>query len=271
MLLTNEIKDKIFSAICIFFGFLGVSFLLFIIACLIYKGIGGFSLSLFTMPTAFGGLGNAILGQIILVFMASILGLFFGSFAGIYISEYIKNKALKNAFKCLVEVMLSTPSIIVGVFIYATFVRFFGSYSGIAGALALGFIMLCVVAKTYFEALESVSVKLKEASFALGANKMQVIMSVMIANVKPALITGVILGIARIAGESAPLLFTNANNDFFSFDIFSSLPSLSVSIYEFSLSSEENLRNAAWSGAMLLLIMVLGANLISKIAFMKKQ
>ena len=93
----------------------------------------------------------------------------------------------------------------------------------------------------------------------------------MMANAKPALITGVILGIARIAGESAPLLFTNANNDFFSFDIFSSLPSLSVSIYEFSLSSDEALRNAAWSGALLLLIMVLGANIISKLVFLKER
>lgn len=271
MYLNNEIKNNIFTALCVLFGLVGVGFLLIIICSLIYKGILGLSPAIFTLPTAFGGLANAILGQIILVFMASVFGLFIGSFAGIYISEYSKNKAVKNGLICVIEILLSTPSIIVGVFIYAIFVSTFGSYSGIAGALALGFIMLCVVAKTFFEALGSVDPKLKEASYALGASKRQVIMSVMMANAKPALITGVILGIARIAGESAPLLFTNANNDFFSFDIFSSLPSLSVSIYEFSLSSDEALRNAAWSGALLLLIMVLGANIISKLVFLKER
>lgn len=269
-LLSNKTKDKIFSIICIGFGLFGTALLLFIIACLFYKGFSGFSIELFTLPTAFGGLANAILGQVILVLLASIIGLIIGSFGGIFISEYVKSSKSQHFLKCLIEILLSTPSIIVGVFIYACVVSVMGAYSGLAGSFALGFIMICLVAKTFFDALSDVSPKLKEASFALGANKRQVIMGVMLANARPALITGVILGVARIAGESAPLLFTNANNDFFSFDIFSSLPSLSVSIYEFSLSSDESLQNAAWSGALILLLLVLGANIASKIVFLRK-
>ncbi len=270
MLLSNEVKDKIFSYVCIGFGAFGTGILVFIIACLFYKGLAGFSMELFTKPSAFGGLANAILGQIMLVFMASVIGVVLGSFGGIFISEYIKSHALINGLKAFIEILLSTPSIIVGVFIYACVVSVFGSYSGIAGALALGFIMICLVAKTFFDALNDVNPKLKEAAFALGANKRQVITGVMMANARPALITGIILGVARIAGESAPLLFTNANNDFFSFDIFSSLPSLSVSIYEFSISADEKLQEAAWSGALILLVLVLAANIASKIAFSRK-
>ncbi|CUU89559.1 phosphate ABC transporter%2C permease protein PstA [Campylobacter hyointestinalis] len=261
--------DKLICYLSIAFAIFGLIFLFWIICTVIYRGMAGFSLALFTAPTSFGGLANALLGQLELVVIASFFGVPFGIMAGVYLSEYGLNKNISNLIRNISDIMMSTPSIVIGAFAYAILVKPLNSYSGWAGSFALAIMMIPVVLKTTDDMLSLVPKTLREASFALGASKYKCITSVVFRAAKNGLLTGVILSVARVAGETAPLLFTSSNSDFFNFNMNEAIPSLSVSIFDFSSMPDEGLNAVAWAGALILAIFVLGVNILGRILIRK--
>lgn len=264
--------DKIVRYFSIAFAILGLLFLFWIMLTLVVKGLEGFSFSIFINDTVFDGLRNAFVGHTILVAVASIIGIPLGLFAGTYLSEYGgPNDKKSNFVRNMSDVMMSTPSIVIGAFVYAVMVKTMGGYSGIAGAVALAIMMVPVVLKTTDDMLTLVPQTLREAAFALGAPKYKVIFSIVFRAAKNGLLTGVILAIARVAGETAPLLFTSFHNEFLTFDLFSSMPSLTNTIYEFTQAPSEEKNAIAWTGALMLAVVVLGINIIARYMIKSKK
>lgn len=258
-------NDKILNVVSIIFAVLGLLFLFWIMFTLVIKGLAGFSLSIFIDDTIIGGLRNALVGHTILVAVASIVGIPLGLLAGTYLSEYGgPNDKKSNFVRNMSDVMMSTPSIVIGAFIYAVMVKTIGGYSGLAGAIALAVMMIPVVLKTTDDMLTLVPQTLREAAFALGAPKYKVIFSIVFRAAKNGLLTGVILAIARVAGETAPLLFTSFHNDFLTLDLFSSMPSLTNTIYEFTQAPDYDKNAIAWTGALLLAVVILGVNIVAR-------
>ncbi|KGT36154.1 hypothetical protein IW21_08215 [Campylobacter fetus subsp. venerealis] len=261
--------SKIATYLSVVFTVFGLMFLFWIIATVVVKGMAGFSAEIFISPTAFGGLANAFLGQLELVAIASFVGIPVGLLAGTYLSEYGVNQKKLNLIRNISDIMMSTPSIVIGAFAYALLVKPMNSYSGWAGSFALAVMMIPVVLKTTDDMLSLVPKTLREASFALGATKYKCITSVVFRAAKNGLLTGIVLSIARVAGETAPLLFTSANSDFFDFNLNNAIPSLTVSIYDFSSMPDESLKSVAWAGAFILAIFVLGVNILGRVLIRK--
>ncbi|NLK66858.1 MAG: phosphate ABC transporter permease PstA [Campylobacteraceae bacterium] len=258
-------QDKIVTYGSIFFAVLGLFFLVWIMLTLIIKGIEGFSVTLFTDDTVFGGLRNAFVGHTILVGIASLIGIPIGLLAGTYLSEYGgPNDKKSNFVRNMSDIMMSTPSIVIGAFVYAIMVKSYG-YSGFAGAVALAIMMVPVCLKTTDDMLTLVPQSLREAAFALGAPKYKVTLQVVFRAAKNGLLTGIILSIARVAGETAPLLFTAGSSDFLTFDPTSPMPSLTNTIYEFTQAPDADLNAVAWAGAFFLALVVLGVNIIGRV------
>ncbi|QOQ88166.1 phosphate ABC transporter permease PstA [Campylobacter corcagiensis] len=264
--------DKIVRYFSIAFAILGLLFLFWIMLTLVVKGLEGFSFSIFINDTVFDGLRNAFVGHTILVAVASIIGIPLGLLAGTYLSEYGgPNDKKSNFVRNMSDVMMSTPSIVIGAFVYAVMVKTMGGYSGIAGAVALAIMMVPVVLKTTDDMLTLVPQTLREAAFALGAPKYKVIFSIVFRAAKNGLLTGVILAIARVAGETAPLLFTSFHNEFLTFDLLNSMPSLTNTIYEFTQAPSEEKNAIAWTGALMLAVVVLGINIIARYMIKSKK
>lgn len=258
-------NDKIINFVSIAFALLGLLFLFWIMLTLIIKGLEGFSFSIFLNDTVFGGLRNAFVGHTILVAIASAIGIPFGLLAGTYLSEYGgPNDKKSNFVRNMSDVMMSTPSIVIGAFVYAIMVKTMGGYSGIAGGIALAIMMIPVVLKTTDDMLTLVPQTLREAAFALGAPKYKVIFSIVFRAAKNGLLTGIILAIARVAGETAPLLFTSFHSDFLVLNPFEPMPSLTNTIFEFTQSPDADKNTIAWTGAFMLAIVVLGINIIAR-------
>lgn len=257
--------DKMVNAISIIFAVLGLIFLFWIMLTLIVKGIEGFSFSMFYTDTVFGGLRNAFVGHTILVFIASAIGIPIGLLAGTYLSEYGgPNDKKSNFVRNMSDIMMSTPSIVIGAFVYAVIVKNTGGYSGWAGGIALAIMMVPVVLKTTDDMLTLVPQTLREAAFALGAPKFYVIFSIVFRAAKNGLLTGVILSIARVAGETAPLLFTSFHNDFLVFNPNDAMPSLTNTVFEFTQAPDPVQNSVAWAGAFMLAVVILGVNIIGR-------
>lgn len=264
--------NKIVNYVSIFFAVLGICFLIWIMITLVVKGIAGFSASIFTDDTVFGGLRNALIGHAILVGLASVVGIPAGLLAGTYLSEYGgPNDKKSNFIRNMSDIMMSTPSIVIGAFIYALVVSPFGGYNGIAGALALAVMMIPVVLKTTDDMLTLVPQSLREAAFALGAPKYKVTMQIVFRAAKNGVLTGIILAVARVSGETAPLLFTAGAWDFLTLNPFGPMPSLTNTIYEFTQSPDSDLNSVAWAGAFLLAVVVLGVNIIGRVLIRTKK
>lgn len=263
------IISNIICVISTLFALLGLIILFWILIVIIFKGMAGFSFDIFIEPTSFGGLANAFLGQLQLVFVASVIGIPIGLLAGIYLSEYSTNVKIANCIRNISDIMTSIPSIIIGVFAYAILVKPAGTYSGWSGSFALAIMMIPIVLKTTDDMLGLVSQSIREASFALGATKYKCIIDVVFKSAKNGLITGIILSIARVCGETAPLLFTSSNNDFFGFNMNESISSLTVSIFDFSQMPDEHINSIAWAGAFILSMFILLINVLSRV-FIKK-
>lgn len=264
--------NKIVNYVSIFFAVLGLFFLVWIMVTLIVKGIVGFSSSIFIDDTVFGGLRNALIGHTILVGIASVIGIPIGLMAGTYLSEYGgANDRKSNFIRNMSDIMMSTPSIVIGAFIYAVVVSPFGSYNGFAGSLALAVMMIPVILKTTDDMLTLVPQSLREAAFALGAPKYKVTMQIVFRAAKNGILTGVILAVARVSGETAPLLFTSGAWDFLTLNPFGPMPSLTNTIYEFTQSPDADLNSVAWAGAFLLAVVVLGVNIIGRILIKTKK
>jgi phosphate transport system permease protein len=255
---------------------IGLIFLVWILIILIIKGFGAVNLAMFTQTTPApgsegGGLMNAIVGSLMLVGLAALISTPFGILAGIYLAEFGENNRLAQTMRFVTDIMLSAPSIVIGLFIYALYVANVKHFSGWAGTFAISLIAIPVVVRTTDNMLRLVPNSLLEAAFALGAPRWKVATLVRLRAVKAGVVTGVLLALARISGETAPLIFTAFNNQFFSADMNKPIANLPIVIYQFALSPYDNWRSLAWGGALLVTFSVLGLNILSRTLFSQKN
>jgi len=254
---------------------IGLVFLLWILAILFFKGFSAFSLDLFLNKTPGpdsenGGLGNAIIGSLMIVVSCTLISTPIGVMAGIYLSEYGQKSKFSEITRFLNDIMLSAPSIVIGLFVYALVVVNAKHFSGWAGTLALTLIAIPVVVRTTENMLSLVPVSLREAAFALGAPKWKVSLSIVLKAARSGVMTGVLLALARVSGETAPLLFTALNNPFFSSDMNAPMANLPVVIFQFAMSPYQNWVDLAWGGALLITLSVLGLNIFARTFFREK-
>lgn len=254
----------------------GLVWLIWILFETIRLGIGGLALSVFTEMTPpplaqTGGLANAIFGSIVMVSLATALGTPIGVLAGIYLAEYGQRGWLGSVTRFINDILLSAPSIVIGLFIYAVVVAQVKSFSAIAGILALALIVIPVVIRTTENMLVLIPNSLREAAYALGTPKWKVIMSVTLKASRAGVITGVLLALARIAGETAPLLFTALSNQFWTSDLTQPMASLPVTIFKFAMSPYENWQKLAWTGVFLITLGVLVLNILARVLFRNKH
>ena len=252
----------------------GVFWLVWILWETIRLGLGGLSVALFTQmtppPNEVGGISNAIFGSLVMVTMATFVGTPIGIMAGIYLAEYESRSWLAATTRFVNDILLSAPSIVIGLFVYAVVVARFKSYSGWAGVIALALIVIPVVIRTTENMLLLVPSGLREAAYALGTPKWKVIIKITLRAAKAGVITGVLLAVARIAGETAPLLFTALNNQFWNADLSKPMASLPVTIFKFAMSPYENWQSLAWAGVFLITMAVLGLNIVARIVTRQK-
>ena len=254
----------------------GLLWLIWILFEVVFLGVSGLSAALFTQPTPppnveGGGLANAIVGSLIMVLAATALGTPIGVFAGIFLTEYGSRGWLAPTTRFINDILLSAPSIVIGLFIYAIVVVRTRSFSGYAGILALALIVIPVVVRTTENMLNLVPNALREAAFALGTPKWIVIRSVTLRASLAGVITGVLLALARIAGETAPLLFTALNNQFFSLDLTETMANLPVNIFLMAMSPFANWQQLAWAGVFLITLGVLALNIGARVLFRRKN
>lgn len=254
---------------------IGLAFLLWILSILMFKGFSELSFSMLTHSTPApgsegGGLANAIVGSLMIVLSCSLLSTPIGVLAGVYLSEYSDRSKIAEVTRFVNDIMLSAPSIVIGLFVYALIVVPSKHFSGWAGTLALSLIAIPVVVRTTENMLKLVPVSLREAAFALGAPKWKVSTSVVLKAAKSGVMTGLLLALARVSGETAPLLFTALNNQFFSTDMNKPMANLPVVIFQFAMSPYENWVNLAWGGALLITLTVLALNIVARVVFREK-
>ncbi len=247
----------------------GVSFLMWILAVLVINGVGAIDIAMFTHTTPApgsegGGLMNAIVGSLMMVGAATLISTPIGIFAGIYLAEYGQESKFAQLTRFVTDIMLSAPSIVIGLFVYAVVVANVRHFSGWAGSIAIALIAIPVVVRTTDNMLQLVPNSLREAAFALGAPRWKVATMVRLRAVKAGVVTGVLLAVARISGETAPLLFTALSNQFFSADMNAPLANLPVVIFQFAMSPYDNWKQLAWGGALLITVSVLGLNILSR-------
>ncbi|NUZ07746.1 phosphate ABC transporter permease PstA [Piscinibacter koreensis] len=253
----------------------GLFWLIWILVETVRLGFGGLSLALFTEMTppplaASGGLANAIFGSLVMVCLATAIGTPIGVLAGIYLAEYGRGRPLGSVTRFINDILLSAPSIVIGLFVYATVVAPMRGFSALAGACALALIVIPVVVRTTENMLALIPHSLREAAYALGTPKWKVIMLVTLKAARAGVITGVLLAFARIAGETAPLLFTALSNQFWTSDLAQPTASLPVTIFKFAMSPYENWQQLAWAGVFLITLGVLVLNIIAR-AFLRRR
>jgi len=247
----------------------GLFWLIWILVETVRLGVGGLALSLFTEMTPpplaeIGGLANAIFGSVMMVSLATLLGTPIGVLAGIYLAEFGRGSWLASTTRFINDILLSAPSIVIGLFIYAVVVARVGSFSGFAGILALALIVIPVVIRTTENMLALIPNALREAAYALGTPKWRVIMTVTLKAARAGVMTGILLAFARIAGETAPLLFTALSNQFWTSDLSQPMASLPVTIFKFAMSPYENWQKLAWAGVLLITLGVLVLNILAR-------
>ena len=246
----------------------GLGWLVLILGVLLYEGVGGLSLAVFTQdtppPGAAGGLLNAIAGSLLMTILAVLIGTPIGILAGTYLAEYGRHDKLSSVVRFINDILLSAPSIVVGLFIYEVMVAPMGHFSGWAGAVALAVIVIPVVVRTTEDMLTLVPDTLREAAASIGLPRAHMIVRIAYRAARAGIVTGILLAIARISGETAPLLFTALNNQFFSLNMNAPMPSLPVVIFQFALSPYEEWQKLAWTGALLITVTVLALSIIAR-------
>ena len=253
----------------------GLAALMWILWTLFYNGFNALSWDFFTQDTPApgsegGGLRNAIVGSLMIIGVTTLVSTPIGILAGIYLAEYGTTSKFAATTRFVTDIMLSAPSIVVGLFVYALVVATLGGFSGWAGSLALSLIAIPVVVRTTENMLLLVPTALREAAFAVGAPRWQVSLKVTLRAVKAGVVTGILLAIARVMGETAPLLFTALNNQFFSTDMSQPMGNLPVVIFQFAMSPYDNWVSLAWGGALLIALIVLAINIIARVLFRNK-
>ena len=246
----------------------GLGWLVLILGVLLWEGIGGLSLSVFTEmtppPGSDGGLLNAIVGSLIITILAVLIGTPIGILAGTYMAEYGRYARLTVVVRFINDILLSAPSIVVGLFIYEVMVAPMGHFSGFAGAVALAVIVIPVVVRTTEDMLTLVPNQLREAAASIGLPRAIMIVRVCYRAARAGMVTGVLLAVARISGETAPLLFTALNNQFWSTDLNAPMASLPAVIFQFALSPYKDWQKLAWTGALVITITVLALSIIAR-------
>ncbi|MFE1602718.1 phosphate ABC transporter permease PstA [Methylobacterium sp. ID0610] len=263
--------DRLLIVLCTGATALGALVLGSILIMLIVEGLRGFSPTLFTEVTpgpgsAGGGIANAILGSLVMTFIGIVVATPIGVLAGTYLAEYGRTSKLADVIRFLNDILLSAPSILIGLFVYTIMVRGMGGYSGWAGGVALAIIATPVIVRTTEDMLRLVPGTLREAGAALGAPTSIVIRAVTWKAAQSGIVTGILLALARIAGETAPLLFTALNNNsWFAPNLMGGVANLPVMIYQFALSPYENWRQLAWAGALLITVTILGLSIVARV------
>ena len=249
----------------------GMAFLLWILTVLFANGFAALAPTLFTQmtppPGAAGGLLNAIFGSVVIVGVATFVSTPIGILAGIYLAEFGKDGWLASTTRFINDILLSAPSIVIGLFVYTVYVAQVGHFSGWAGSAALALIAIPVVVRTTENMLHLVPSSLREAAIALGAPMWKVILMVTLKAVRGGVITGVLLAVARMSGETAPLLFTALNNQFWSVNMDQPMANLPVVIFQFAMSPFEDWKTLAWAGALLITLAVLAINILARTFF----
>ena len=254
---------------------LGMIFLIWILATLFIKGFAAVNLNMFTMSTPApgsegGGLANAIVGSLMLIVSCTLISTPVGVLAGLYLSEYGDRSKVAAVTRFVTDIMLSAPSIVIGLFVYALFVAQVKHFSGWAGTIALALIAVPVVVRTTENMLRLVPGSLREAAYALGTPKWKVAFYVTLRAAKSCIMTGILLALARVSGETAPLLFTALNNQFFSTNMNAPMANLPVVIFQFAMSPYDNWVDLAWGGSLLITFAVLGLNILARVVFREK-
>ena len=266
-------RRKLVNQIALTLSLLAMSFGLFWLFWILFEtvrlGVGGLSVATLTQmtppPNDVGGLANAMYGSFLMVLLATFVGTPIGILAGIYLAEFETKGWLANSTRFVNDILLSAPSIVIGLFVYAVVVTQFKSFSGWAGAIALALIVIPVVIRTTENMLQLIPSGLREAAYALGAPKWKVILSITLKAARAGVVTGVMLAVARIAGETAPLLFTALNNQYWTSSMSEPMASLPVTIFKFAMSPYHNWQELAWAGVFLITLAVLGLNILARL------
>ncbi len=252
----------------------GVFWLVWILAETVRLGIGGLSLSVLTdmtpAPNEAGGLANALYGSFLMVLTATFIATPIGILAGVYLVEYDRDGWLGRTTRFVNDILLSAPSIVIGLFVYAVIVARFKQFSGWAGVAALALIVIPVVIRTTENMLALIPSALREAAYALGTPKWKVITHITLRAARAGVVTGVLLAVARISGETAPLLFTALSNQFWTSNLSEPMASLPVTIFKFAMSPYENWQQLAWAGVFLITLAVLGLNILARVVTRSK-
>jgi phosphate transport system permease protein len=254
---------------------LGMAFLLWILSILFLKGFSSINLDVFTQSTPApgsegGGLANAIVGSLMIVASCTLISTPIGVLAGLYLSEYGDRSKVASVTRFVTDIMLSAPSIVIGLFVYAIVVAQIRHFSGWAGTIALALIAIPVVVRTTENMLRLVPGSLREAAYALGTPKWKVAFMITLRAAQSGVITGILLALARVSGETAPLLFTALNNQFFSSNMNAPMANLPVVIFQFAMSPYDNWVDLAWAAALLITFAVLGLNILARVVFRQK-
>jgi len=268
--------NKIVLALSSLSALVGMGFLFWILYVLVSNGIDAINWNIFAFegaPPGYeeSGLRQALIGQLILVSVATFIGVPLGILAGTYLSEYGQKSKLAELIRDISDIMMSAPSIVIGSFVYAIVVMPMGHFSGWAGVASLAIIMLPIILRTTDDMLQLVPSTLREAAFALGAPKYKVIMQVVYRGAKAGVLTGVLLGIARVAGETAPLLFTSFNDNFLNYNLNEPMASLTVTMYNYATSPYEDWQKMGWAAAFILSMFILGLNILGRLILLKKK
>lgn len=278
-MMTETQKRVLISKIVMVFSTLsaliGLTFLFWILYVLIANGIDAINWDIFLYegaPPGYAesGLKQALIGQLILVGTASLIGVPLGVLGGTYLSEYGQKSKLAETIRDISDIMMSAPSIVIGAFVYAVVVTPMGHFSGWAGVIALTIIMVPIILRTTDDMLHLVPGTLREAAFALGAPKYKVITQVVYRGAKAGVLTGILLGVARVGGETAPLLFTSFNDNFMSTDLMEPMASLTVTMFNYATSPYEDWQQLGWAAAFILSMFILTLNIIGRLIIMKK-
>ncbi|MGD9426510.1 phosphate ABC transporter permease PstA [Pantoea sp. NSTU24] len=267
-------KNKIALTLSMLTMAFGLFWLVWILFTTVTRGVDGLSLSLFTESTpppntAGGGLANALAGSGLLIFWSTFFGTPLGIMAGIYLAEYGRKSALSEVIRFINDILLSAPSIVVGLFVYTLVVSQMQHFSGWAGVIALALLQVPIVIRTTENMLRLVPDSMREAAYALGTPKWKMISAITLKASVSGIITGVLLAIARIAGETAPLLFTALSNQFWSTDMMQPLANLPVTIFKFAMSPFAEWQSLAWAGVLIITFCVLLLNILARVIFAK--
>ena len=272
---SRERRNVVVKALCVAATVIGLLLLFSILGTLLYLGFNGLSLTVFTRPTmaagSGGGLQNAIIGTLIQTIIGTLIGAPIGLMVGTYLAEYARGSLLDNSIRFVSDVLLSAPSILIGLFVYEVVVLNTGGFSGWAGSIALAIIVIPIVVRTTEDMLVLIPTSLREATMALGAPKWKMITLVCYRAARDGIVTGILLAIARVAGETAPLLFTSFGNLNPQYDLNGAMASLPVTIYQYAGSAFKDWVSLAWVASLLITFGVLGLNIVARVVLRKRN